>query len=79
MQSWETIASEFGISVYTASEWCKDIKVAKETVRGTAAQRRSEKETLKQQAIEMENSGMKRAEIARELDVNKGTITRWLG
>ena len=74
----EAIAAEFDISIYTASEWCKDIKVAKETVRGKAAKRRTEKEALKQQAIEMENSGMERKDIATALGVNKATITRWL-
>ena len=74
----ETIATEFDISIYRASQWCKDIKVGKETVRGTAAKKRSEKEALKQQALEMEKSGTKRAKIAQKLGVNRKTITRWL-
>lgn len=74
----ETIASEFDIAIGTVSEWCKDIRVVKDTVRGTASKNRTRKEFLKQQAIELEKSGMKRSKIAKKLGVNKGTITRWL-
>ena len=74
----ETIAAEFDISIYNASQWCKDVKVEKGTVRGKAAKKRAEKNRLKHQASEMEKLGMKRAEIAHKLGVNRKTITRWL-
>ena len=74
----EEIASEFDLAIGTVSEWCKDIKVTKETRESKTAKRRIEKERLKQQAIEMEKSGRNRAEIARRLGKNKSTITRWL-
>lgn len=74
----EAIAAEFGISLSKASQWCKDIKIEKETVRSTASKKRAEKAALKQRAIDMEASGMERKKIARELNEKYRNICRWL-
>lgn len=73
----EAIASEFDISIYTASEWCKGIKVDKETVRGTAAKKRAEKAARKQQARTRRKEGAKIETIATEFRISISTASEW--
>lgn len=74
----KVIAVELDESFYKVQKWCQEIKLEKETVRGKRAKVRSGKEALKQQALEMEKSGMKRKDIADRLKVNYRKICRWL-
>ena len=73
----EAIASEFDISIYTASEWCKGITVDKETVRGTAAKKRAEKAARKQQAQTRRKEGAKIETIATEFRISISTASEW--
>ena len=73
----ETIASEFDISIYTASEWCKGIKVDKETVRETAAKKRAKKTARKQQAQTRRKEGAKIETIATEFRISISTASEW--
>ena len=73
----ETIAAAFDISIYTASEWCKGIKVDKETVRERAAQKRAEKEARKQQARTRRKAGAHIETIAVELGISISTASEW--
>ena len=78
----EAIAAEFDISVYTASEWCKDIKVAKETVVGKRAKRRAEKDAedaeLKISALQLKEKGLSLRKIANELKISRRKLNRLL-
>ena len=78
----EAIAAEFDISVYTASEWCQDIKVEKQTVRGTAAKRRAEKNAedaqLKINALQLQNKELSLTQIARTLKISRRKLKRLL-
>ena len=78
----ETIADEFDISVYTASEWCKDIKVEKETQAKITAKKRAKKKQedaeLRARASELKDRGLSLREIADELDSNYSKIRRLL-
>lgn len=76
----KALAAEFGVSMDTVSRWCKDIVVEREkaTVRESRAARRAEKVVQREKAVALEQEGKTRTEIARELGVNKSTITRWL-
>ena len=61
--------------LYTASEWCKDITVDKETVRRTAARKRAEKAVRKQQARTRRKEGAKIETIATELGISISTAS----
>ena len=78
----EAIAAEFDISVYTASEWCQDIKVEKQTVRGTAAKRRAEKNAedaqLKINALQLQNKELSLTQIAMTLKISRRKLKRLL-
>ena len=78
----EDIAAEFDISVYTASEWCKDIKVEKETQAKITAKKRAKKKQkdaeLRARASELKDCGLSLREIADELDSNYSKIRRLL-
>lgn len=78
----ETIASEFDIAIGTVSEWCKDIEVAKETVRGTAAKRRAEKDEedvqMRIRALQLKDKGLSLRKIADELNISRRKLNRLL-
>lgn len=78
----EDIAAEFDIAIGTVSEWCKDIEVAKETVRGTAAKRRAEKEEeavqLRIRALQLKDKGLSLRKIADELNISRRKLNRLL-
>lgn len=78
----EIIAAEFDMAVRTVSEWCKDIKVEKETVRGMAEKRRSEKKAedaqLRIRALSLKEKGLSYREIAEKLGSNYQKIRRVL-
>ena len=78
----EAIAEEFDISVYTASEWCKDIKVDKDTVREQAAKRRSKKDTedseLRIRALQLKEQELSLTKIANILNISRRKLNRIL-
>ena len=78
----EDIADEFGISTRKVSEWCKDIKVEKETQAKITAKKRGKKKQedaeLKARASELKDRGLSLREIADELDSNHSKIRRLL-
>ena len=78
----EEIVEEFDISIATVSEWCKDIKVAKDTVRRKREQRRVEKAAkdteLRIKALRLKSKGLSLREIADELDSSYSKIRRLL-
>ena len=78
----EVIAEEFDISVYTASEWCKDIKVDKDTVREQASKRRSKKDTedseLKIRALQLKEQELSLTKIANILNISRRKLNRIL-
>lgn len=78
----EAIAAEFDIAIGTVSEWCKDIEVAKETVRGTATKRRAEKEEadvqLRIRALQLKDKGLSLRKIADELNISRRKLNRLL-
>ena len=78
----ETIAEEFGLALGTISEWCKDIKIAKETVRSTAAKKRAKKDTedvqLQIKALEFKDKGLSLTQIADELNISRRKLKRIL-
>lgn len=78
----EVIAEEFDISVYTASEWCKDIKVDKDTVREQAAKRRSKKDTedseLRIRALQLKEQELSLTKIANILNISRRKLNRIL-
>lgn len=78
----ETIADEFDISKGTVSEWCKGIKVVKDTIRRKHEQRRTEKAAkdakLRIKALQLKEKGLSLRQIADELDSNPSKIRRLL-
>ena len=78
----ETIAAEFDIAIGTVSEWCKDIEVAKETVRGTATKRRAAKDEedaqLRIRALQLKDTGLSLRKIADELNISRRKLNRLL-
>lgn len=73
----EVIAAELDESYRKVQDWCKDIKVEKETVRGNRVKVRAEREALKQKVIEMHNAGKIPTEIIDVLNVSRSTVLRW--
>ena len=78
----ETIADEFDISKGTVSEWCKGIKVVKDTIRRKHEQRQTEKAAkdakLRIKALQLKEKGLSLRQIADELDSNPSKIRRLL-
>ncbi|MDE0042660.1 MAG: GIY-YIG nuclease family protein [Candidatus Poribacteria bacterium] len=78
----ETIAAEFGLSRGTVADWCKDIKVIKETVRRKAAKRRAEKNEedaqLRIRALQRKEKGLSLRQIASELKTTRRRLDRLL-
>ena len=78
----ETIADEFDISRGTVFEWCKGVKVVKDTIRRRCEQRRAEKAAknakLRIKALQLKEKGLSLREIADELDSNPSKIRRLL-
>ena len=64
--SLENIKSEFGISIYTASEWCKGIKVLSPT-----------ETELKQQVRERREAGASLENIKSEFGISIYTASEW--
>lgn len=78
----ETIADEFDISRGTVFEWCKGVKVVKDTIRRICEQRRAEKAAkdakLRIKALQLKEKGFSLRQIADELDSNPSKIRRLL-
>ena len=78
----ETIADEFDISRGTVFEWCKGVKVVKDTIRRRYEQRRTEKAAkdakLRIKALQLKEKGLSLRQIADELDSNHSKIRRLL-
>ena len=78
----ETIADEFDISRGTVFEWCKGVKVVKDTIRRRCEQRRAEKAAkdakLRIKALQLKEKGLSLRQIADELDSNPSKIRRLL-
>lgn len=81
-QTLETLAAEFDIDITKVTRWCQDIKVKKETVRGMAEKRRSEKKAedaqLRIRALPLKEKGLSYREIAEKLGSNYQKIRRVL-
>ena len=73
----ENIVAEFGIALGTASEWCKDIKPDKATVRGSAAKKRADKAARKEQARARRRAGATFEEIRAEFNIGLTTAHNW--
>lgn len=78
----QTIADVFNIPYTTVWLWCKDINVAKDTVREKREQRRSEKSArdaeLRIKALQLREKGLSLRQIADELGSNYSKIRRLL-
>ena len=78
----EKIAAEFDVSVGIVSEWCKDIEVAKKTVREKRAKRRAEKEAedaqLRVRAEQFRDEGLSLRKIASKLKISYNRLKRLL-
>ncbi|WP_297456193.1 helix-turn-helix domain-containing protein [Persephonella sp.] len=64
----ESIARLFKVSLRTVYNWIGDLK----------EEEKLEKEKLKQKALELYREGYTQGEIAKELGVEQGTISKWL-
>ena len=78
----EKITAEFDVSVGLASKWCKDIEVAKKTVREKRAERRTEKEAedaqLRVRAKQFRDEGLSLRKIASKLKISHDRLKRLL-
>lgn len=80
--SLETIKAEFGISLNKASRWCQGIKINKESIRGTAVKKRTEKKgedaQLKIRALQLRDEGLSLTKTAAELGISRKKLDRIL-
>ena len=78
----EAIAEEFDLAIGTVSEWCADIQVEKETVRGRASKRRSKKDTedseLRTRALQLKEQELSLTKIANILNISRRKLNRIL-
>lgn len=78
----ETIAAELNESFCKVQDWCKDVKVDKETVRDKASKKRAERNAedalLKSRALPLKEKGLSLTKIATELKISRKKLNRIL-
>ena len=75
--TFKTIAAELDVDQTKAKRWCQDINPAKETVRGTAAKKRAEKDARIQKARARRKEGATIEAIKAEFDIALSTAHDW--
>ena len=78
----QAIATDLDVSFRKVQDWCKDIKVTKETVREKWVKKRTEKDAedthLKIKALELQKKGVSLTKIATELQISRKRLNRIL-
>ena len=78
----QTIMTVLDEGYGTVQDWCKDIMVEKETVRGNASKKRAKKNAedvqLKSRALPLKEKGLALTQIATELKISRRKLSRIL-